>query len=80
MTWPYTFSPTNLAAREFWIKFQAVWQLPVVTATFCFSLEYANPGHWLTRRNQLLPAIPIPVDFVLVLTNDLHHWLRFNTA
>jgi PAS domain S-box-containing protein len=71
---------THVAAREFWIEFQAIWQLPVVTALFCFSLEYANLGHWLTRRTLLLLAIPPLVDILLVFTNDLHHGLWLNTA
>ena len=38
------------ATKIAWFKFQAVWQLPLVTAVTCFILDYANPGRWLTRR------------------------------
>ena len=57
-----------------WIKFQAVCQLPAVTATTCFALEYVHPGRWLTRRNVILLSIPPLLVLALVLTNDLHHW------
>src|SRR5512136_2042329 len=46
--------PTKIA----WFKFQAAWQIPLVTATTCFILEYAWPGRWLTRRNLILLSIP----------------------
>jgi len=66
----------------FWIKFQATWQLPAVSAIACFVLEYAWPGRWLTRRNLALLAIPPLLFLVLILTNDLHHlaWRGFLLA
>jgi hypothetical protein len=33
--------------------FQATLQLPIVTALACFTLEYVQPGRWLTRRTLL---------------------------
>jgi signal transduction histidine kinase len=62
------------AAKVAWFKFQAVWQLPTITAVTCFILEYANPGRWLTRHTLILLAIPPLLELALVLTNDLHHW------
>jgi hypothetical protein len=38
-------------------------------------LEYAWPGRWLNRRNLALLSIPCLLAVVLVLTNDLHHWI-----
>jgi signal transduction histidine kinase len=58
-----------------WFKFQAVWQLPAATAMTCFVLEYVYPGRWLTRRTLLLLSVPVLVALVLVLTNDLNHWM-----
>ena len=42
----------------FWLRFQTVWQLPVVTAATCFVLQYAGLGRWLTRRTVALLAVP----------------------
>ncbi len=63
------------ATKLFWYKVQAVLMLPVVTALFCFLLEYAWPGRWLSRRNLILLAIVPVISAFLVLTNDLHHLL-----
>jgi signal transduction histidine kinase len=62
------------AAKLGWFKFQAVWQLPVITAITCFVLDYANPGRWLTRRTLILLSIAPLLELALLLTNDLHHW------
>lgn len=62
------------AAKIAWFKFQAVWQLPALTAVTCFVLEYANPGRWLTRRTLTLLAVFPLLELALVLTNNLHHW------
>ncbi len=51
--------------KIFWFQFQVVWQLPTVTAGLCFVLEYAFPGRWLTRRNLILLAVPVLIDFLL---------------
>lgn len=71
---------TDLAAKEFWIKFQAIWSLPAVTALFWFSLEYADLRRWLTRRTLILLAIPPVLQAVLVCTNDFHHGLWLATT
>jgi PAS domain S-box-containing protein len=56
-----------------WVKFQGACQIPIATAITCFTLEYAWPGRWLTRRNLALLSIA-PLLFVgLLLTDDLHH-------
>jgi signal transduction histidine kinase len=62
------------AAKVAWFKFQAVWQLPTITAVTCFVLEYVNPSRWLTRRTVILLSIPPLLTLALVLTTDLHHW------
>lgn len=69
----------NEATHIFWMEFQAVLQLPAVTAITCFVLEYTWPGRWLTRRNLVL-LIVMPLLYLgVVLTNDLHHliWQGF---
>ena len=66
---------TDPSAKLSWFKFQSVWQIPTATAGACFALEYVQPGRWLTRRNLILLAIPFIVASVLILSNDLHHWL-----
>ncbi|MGE5251163.1 MAG: histidine kinase N-terminal 7TM domain-containing protein [Bacteroidota bacterium] len=69
----------DASAKIFWAEFQAVWLLPTATTVICFLLEYAWPGHWLTRRNLVLLSIPCLLAFGLILTNDLHHlvWQGF---
>lgn len=61
------------------VKFQAVWQLPALTAITCFLLEYTWPGRWLTRRNLILLSIVPLLNVLIILTNDLHNlaWLNF---
>jgi len=63
------------SAKLDWYKFLAVFIVPAGTAAMCFALEYVQPGRWLTRRNLMLLAIPSVVALVLILTNDLHHWI-----
>ncbi len=73
------FAAVDPSTKIFWIKFQAVWQLPAATAVTCFVLEYAWPGRWLTRRNlALLSAAPLAI-LGMVLSNDLNHlmWRGF---
>lgn len=64
----------DAATKIAWIKFQAVCQLPSVTATTCFVLEYVYPGRWLTRRKVLLMSVPPLLVLALALTNDFHYW------
>jgi PAS domain S-box-containing protein len=75
------FAALDPAAKIFWFRFQSVWQLPSVTASTCFILEYAWPGRWLKRGNLALLSIVPLVLVILVLTNDLHHlaWSGFIT-
>ena len=63
-----------------WFKVQGAFQLPAITATTCFVLEYAQPGRWLTRRNLALLSIAPLLFVVMVLTNDVHHlaWRGFS--
>jgi PAS domain S-box-containing protein len=68
-------SAVDAATKIFWYKFQAICSLPASTAVFCFTLEYANPGRWLTRRTITLLAIPPILVALLILTNGAHHWL-----
>jgi PAS domain S-box-containing protein len=66
------YSAVDAVDQIVWIKFQAVWQLPVSTAVTFFILEYAMPGRWVNRRALLLLSI-LPLLFVvLIVTNDFH--------
>jgi PAS domain-containing protein len=69
----------DISTKIFWVKFQAAWLLPGLTAITCFLLEYAWPGRWLTRRNLVLLSIPCLLNVGMILTNDLHHlvWQGF---
>ncbi len=69
----------DTSAKIFWAEFQIAWLLPIATAVTCFLLEFAWPGHWLTRRNLALLAIPCLLNIGMILTNDLHHliWQGF---
>ena len=73
------YAVSDVAAKVFWLKFQAVWQLPATTAITCFILEYVWPGRWLTRRNLALLSIVPLLILALALTNDFHHlmWIGF---
>lgn len=66
---------TNDPTRIFWFKFESALLLPIVTAALCFALEYAGLGRWISRRTLLvLGACPF-IYLLLILTNDLHHWV-----
>lgn len=52
---------------------QATLQLPIVTTIACFTLDYVQPGRWLTRRNLLLLATPPLLAALLMVTNETHH-------
>ena len=64
---------SDSAVRIFFFKVEAVAALTVVTAMTSFTLEYANPGRWLTRRNLTLLWLPTVLGVVLALTNDWHY-------
>jgi PAS domain S-box-containing protein len=74
------YAALGLADKILWVKVQAVWQLPTITAITCFILEYARPGRWLTRRNLALLAIVPVLILGLILTNDRYHlmWAGFS--
>lgn len=78
------YAAVEVGIKIFWVKFQSVWYLPVVTTMLCFFLEYAWPGRWLTRRNLACLAVAPLLILGLVLTNDIHHLLwnsfKFNGA
>ncbi len=71
---------SDFATKVFWIRFRALWQIPVVTALSCFFLEYAGLGRYLTRRNIILLSVPAWMIFLLMVTNDYHHliWTSFS--
>ena len=64
---------TDFSTKVFWVKFQAVWQLPTVTAITCFFLQYSGLGRLLTRRNLFLLSIPPLLIILLIITNGYHH-------
>jgi PAS domain S-box-containing protein len=68
------YTAVGFAANIFWFKFEAIWQVPIVTVITCFFLEYAWPGRWLTRRNLILLSIPCVLAVGLILTDNLLHW------
>ena len=67
------FLVVDLSAKVFWVRYQGIWPLMIATCMFCFVLEYANLGRWLTLRNLILLAIPPLLALVLIITNDTHH-------
>jgi hypothetical protein len=67
------YTAVDVTTKIFWLKFQAVWQLPAITAITCFILDYAWPGRWLTRRNLALLSVPPLLAFGLILADNLHH-------
>ena len=65
-----------------WVKFEAVWQMPAVTAITCFVIEYTWPGRFLKRGSLLLLSILPLLNAAMIVTNDLHHlvWQGFGVA
>ncbi len=74
------FAATTLATKIFWVKFEAIWQLPAATTITCFVLEYAWPGRWLTRRNLALLSIAPLLVLGMILTDHQYHliWRSFS--
>lgn len=72
-------SAINYATQIFWIKFQAIWQLPAVTTITCFVLRYARLERWLTPLTYILLYLFPVLCAVLMMTNDFHHlvWSGF---
>jgi hypothetical protein len=72
----------DFSTQVFWIKFQAMWQIPAATALPWFVLEFAGFNRWLTRRNLLLMLSPSLITLLLIITNDYHHliWREFQTG
>jgi signal transduction histidine kinase len=69
----FRYAAVDAEIKIFWYRFESLWQLSAITATTCFILDYAWPGRWLTRRNLILLSIVPLLDFLLILTNNLHH-------
>jgi signal transduction histidine kinase len=69
----------GLAAKVFWVKFQALWQLPSVTAVFFFVMEYTHPHRWINRRSVVWFSIFPILGAFLILTNEMHNlmWTGF---
>ncbi|MFO8112674.1 MAG: histidine kinase N-terminal 7TM domain-containing protein [Desulfosalsimonadaceae bacterium] len=69
----------DFSTKVFWVKFQAIWQLPVAAVIACFILQYAGLGRWLTRRTYILLFIVPLLSVVFIITNDWHHliWTGF---
>jgi signal transduction histidine kinase len=68
--------------KMLWVKFEAVWQMPAVTAITCFVIEYTWPGRFLKRGSLLLLSILPLLNAAMIVTNDLHHlvWRGFEVA
>jgi PAS domain S-box-containing protein len=75
-------SATDFSNKTFWIRFQAIWQVPEATTWPWFVLAYAGLGRWLTHRNKwIMLAFPI-ISILLMITNNYHHlvWKDFLTG
>jgi len=72
-------SAVNFSSKVFWLKFQAIWHLPVAATITCFVLRYAGLGRWLTRRNYVLLFLFPLLCVLLMVTNDSHSliWTGF---
>ena len=65
-------SAVDFSTQIFWVKFQAIWQLPVAATITCFVLRYAGLGRWLTRRNYVLLFLFPLLRALLMITNYFH--------
>lgn len=72
-------SAAEFSTKVFWVKFQALWQLPTGATIACFILQYAGLGRWLTRMTYALLFIIPLLSVLFIATNDLHHliWTGF---
>jgi hypothetical protein len=67
------FAAVEVAAKISWYRFQGPYALPVVTALFCFLLEFALPGRWLNRCNFILLSFVPLVFHGLIVPSCFHH-------
>jgi PAS domain S-box-containing protein len=69
----------NFSTKVFWVKFQAIWHLPVAAVITCFVLQYAGLGRWLTHRNCVFLFLVPLMCLLLMVTNGSHHliWAGF---
>ncbi len=76
------YAAVDLPDKILWVKFQAAWQLPVVTAISCFILDYAWPGRWLKRRTLAVVSVPCLIVVGMILTNNSYAlmWSGFSFA
>jgi hypothetical protein len=65
----------DIPAKIFWVKFQFFWSGPVAVAGRCFALVYARLNRFLSRCNFLLLFMFLLLGSLLILTNDIHHWI-----
>ncbi|MGM0426624.1 MAG: histidine kinase N-terminal 7TM domain-containing protein, partial [Thermodesulfobacteriota bacterium] len=72
-------SAVEFSTKVFWVKFKAIWQLPLGTTMSCFILQFAGLGRWLNRRNYILLFLVPLLSVLLMVTNDFHHliWTGF---
>jgi PAS domain S-box-containing protein len=72
-------SAVNFSTKVFWVKFQAIWHLPVAAVITCFVLQYAGLGRWLTHRNCVFLFLVPLLCLLLMVTNGSHHliWAGF---
>lgn len=70
----------DFSTKVFWVRFSALWQIPMVTAVTCFFLEYAEFGRFHSRRIVALMSVPELLVVGLMLSNDYHHliWTSFS--
>lgn len=68
----FELAAVSIDDKIFWVKFQAIWMVPAITAILFFALELANPKHKLPGWSGLLAAIPPILLASLVATNQGH--------
>ena len=65
----------EFSTKVFWLKFQFFWSGPMIVAGLWFVLAYARLTRFLTRTNRLLLLSYIILGSLLILTNEVHHWV-----
>lgn len=72
-------SAINYSSQIFWVKFQAIWQLPAASTITCFVMRYAGLERWLILRNYVLLFLFPVLCVALMVSNDFHHliWAGF---
>jgi PAS domain S-box-containing protein len=68
-------SNVTLESKIFWLKAKYLGSALSPVVWFVFSLQTTHKGHWLNRPLRIALTTCVLVTWVIVFTNDFHHWM-----